>query len=97
MNQGQRISSGLGPVQPVSSLKLLLAQIVAGATPAFLDAIDDIEQAGIIPSVRDWAVGVLENATDAREFGTLKDDRLSAEGIAFLMGTSLISSALTHL
>ena len=50
-----------------------------------MDAIKDIEAAGLIPDIYLWAEGILRRATDASQFGTLIGNVLSADGIAYLM------------
>jgi hypothetical protein len=87
--QGSRVSAGLGPVQQVSSLKFVLRSVVLQqAPPAFDDAIAAIDAAGVIPDIRDWGEMITENAQDAKEYGKLKGDPLSADGIAYVMGYS---------
>ena len=85
-SQGGRVASGLGPVTQAGSLRLKFAPIAAAATPSFFDAVQDVESAAVIPDVRIWGEGIYERASDEKQFGLLKNDCLSVDGIAFLMG-----------
>jgi hypothetical protein len=62
--------------------------VLQQAPPAFDDAIAAIDAAGVIPDIRDWGEMITENAQDAKEYGKLKGDPLSADGIAYVMGYS---------
>lgn len=86
MAQGSRVSSGLGPIEQVSSLRLVLKPIIdEPSVPLLMDAIKDIQAAGLIPDIYLWAEGTLRRATDASQFGSLVGNVLSAYGIAYLM------------
>ena len=84
-DQGSRVASGLGPLVPVGSLTALFRDLVHKATPLFLDALQDVEDAGIIPGVLDMAEVTMATAKDQKQFGALKDDPLSVECIAYIM------------
>jgi hypothetical protein len=89
MEQGKRVSSGLGSVEQLSSLKLKLRPIVDRPTaPAFLEAIKSVDAAGTIPDIHEWGEGILEKATDEKQYGKLKGDPVSIDGVAYLMGYS---------
>ena len=49
--QGSRVASGLGPLRPMGSLTAILRPLLGKGAPLFLDAIKEIEDAGIIPDV----------------------------------------------
>ena len=57
----------------------------ASCVLSLAQAIQAIEDAGIIPDVMRMAVVTLTTAKDQKQFGALKDDPLSVEGTAFLM------------
>lgn len=63
----------------------ILKPLVEAPRVGFLQAIQAIEDAGIIPDVMRMAVVTLTTAKDQKQFGALKDDPLSVEGTAFLM------------
>lgn len=86
INQGSRVSAGLRPVEHVSSLKNALRPVLAQPTPLFLDAVKDVEAAGTIPDIMDWAETILDQAKDDKMFGKLKNDPLSEDGIAYFQG-----------
>ena len=84
--QGSRVAAGLGPVGPIGSLTALFKPLVAKKDiPGFLVAIKEIADAGLIPDVLVMAEVTLETARDQKQFGSLKDDPMCIEGIAYIM------------
>eukprot|EP01047_Picozoa_sp_COSAG01_P107386 COSAG01_NODE_36404_length_518_cov_1.078759_1_plen_118_part_10 len=75
--QGGRVAGGLGPVTPLGSVALILAQDVAAPTPGFLDSMADIEAAQCIPGVMQMAEVTYATAKDAKTYGALKTDPLA--------------------
>eukprot|EP01046_Picozoa_sp_COSAG06_P044397 COSAG06_NODE_5975_length_3174_cov_8.128130_3_plen_350_part_00 len=94
-NQGSRVASGLGPLVPIGSLTALFQDLVHKATPLFLDAIQDVEDAGIIPGVLNMAEVTLATAKDQKQFGTLKEDPMTLECTAYIMKYTAEDSAPT--
>ena len=83
--QGGRVAAGLGPLVPVGSLTGLLKPLVAKGMVPFLEAIEDIAKAGLIPDVAVMAQTTLATAKDQLQFGKLKGDPLKVEPVAYVM------------
>ena len=82
---GGRVVSCLGAVAMMSALTTLFRPLVRAPVSAYLEAMRCIEAAGSIPDVMEFAQITLETAEDQKQFGSLRNDPLPVEGIAFLM------------
>jgi hypothetical protein len=91
-HQQHRMSSGLIGASQVGPLNGLFAPLVPKPTPEFLDTIKPVAAEGIIPTVMNAAELILEQALDAKQYGKLQGDPLSADQIAHVM---LYSAELT--
>ena len=85
--QGARIagSSHTGHLTPMNSLVSRFRPLLEKPAPRFLDAMRSIADANIIPYVMQEAELTLQTARDQKQFGQLKGDPLSEDGIAFIM------------
>ena len=86
------VAAGLGPLRPMGSLTGILRPLLGKGAPLFLDAIKEIEEAGIIPEVMAMAEVTLATAEDAKQYGALKADPQSVECIAYIMNCLLYTS-----
>ena len=83
--QHGRMTEGLEALRAIVPLNGILQPLVVKPTPMFLDAMKSVADADVIPHVLVMAEQTLEMAQDAKQFGHLQDDPLSAEGIAYMM------------
>eukprot|EP01043_Picozoa_sp_COSAG02_P043247 COSAG02_NODE_3752_length_6284_cov_8.897171_4_plen_1014_part_00 len=83
--QHGRMAGGLENFCTVAPLSGTLQPLVAKPIPEFMHAMKSVADADIIPHVLPMAEQTLEMARDAKQFGHLQDDPLSAEGVAFMM------------
>lgn len=83
--QSERVAGGLGPLRPIVPLNGLLQPLLSKSTPKFMAAMKSVADANIIPHVTQMAEQTLDMARDAKQFGHLKEDPLSIEGVAFVM------------
>jgi hypothetical protein len=81
-----RVGGGLESAGvPRSPLHVVFVDFERGVAPSFMESIEPIEAAGIIPHVKVMAEITLQTAEDAKKFGELKDDWLSVDFAAVLM------------
>ena len=87
------MAAGLGPISMPSALTTLFRPLVQAPVRAYLEAMRCIETAAVIPDVMEFAEITLQTAEDQKQYGSLRDDPLSVDGIAFLM---TYSAEATH-
>ena len=81
-----RVGGGLESAGvPRSPLHVVFVDFERGVAPSFMESIEPIEAAGIIPHVKVMAEITLQTAEDAKKFGELRDDPLSVDFVAVLM------------
>jgi hypothetical protein len=81
-----RVGDGLEAAgAPRSPLHVVFVDFERDSFWGFMESIEPIEAAGIIPHARMMAEITLQTATDAKMFGDLKDDALSLDFVAVLM------------
>jgi hypothetical protein len=81
-----RVGDGLEAAgAPRSPLHVVFVDFKRDLFWGFMESIEPIEAAGIIPHARMMAEITLQTATDAKTFGDLKDDVLSVDFVAVLM------------
>eukprot|EP00930_Biecheleria_cincta_P075792 TRINITY_DN62995_c0_g1_i1.p1 TRINITY_DN62995_c0_g1~~TRINITY_DN62995_c0_g1_i1.p1 ORF type:complete len:320 (+),score=56.53 TRINITY_DN62995_c0_g1_i1:219-1178(+) len=85
--QAARVAIGLEPgtLEPIQSLKGCFRDISEDQTFTFMEAIQDIEEAKMIPNLMSMAKDTHQIAVDAKKWGKCKHDRLEADAIASLM------------
>ena len=66
--------------------------LIKGPAFEYLEVMRHIAAAGVIPDVMTFAEITFETAQDQKQFGALRDDPLSADGIALLMSYSAEST-----
>ena len=76
---------GLGQIQHAVPLNRVLAELTKGAAPDFMVAVQAVEDCGEVPDILGLAEQIVDMAQDAKQFGKLRDDPLTAQGIAFMM------------
>lgn len=83
----ERVAAGLFPegLAPATPLRAAFGEMETLPTPTFMEAIEDISAEGTIPRVQEWAEITYERATDAKNFGHLRDSPMSVEGVAAVM------------
>ena len=79
------MAAGLGPLAPMGSLAARFRPLLEKPLPTFLEAMAEIDKAGLIPHVMNEAEVTFATAQDQKQFGSLKDDPLSVDGIACIM------------
>ena len=79
------MAAGLGPLAPMGSLAARFRPLLEKPVPTFLEAMAEIDKAGVIPGVMNEAEVTFATAQDQKKFGSLKDDPLSVDGIACIM------------
>ena len=87
------MASGLGQVSAMTALTTIFRPLVKAPLMTYIEAMRSIEDALIIPDVMEFALITLETAEDQKQFGTLRDDPLSVDGVAFFM---TYSAEATH-
>lgn len=87
-HEGGRVASGLGSVSAVTPITTIFRPLVAAPVTAYIEAMRHIAEAALIPDVLEFAQITLETAEDQKQFGKLRGDPLSVDGIAFFMSYS---------
>ncbi len=82
------IGLDLAAAGPISTLKAVFLSVEHTSVPSFMECIDAIEAAAVIPHVRMMAEITLQTAEDAKKFGTLKSDVLTLSLIAAIVKDS---------
>jgi hypothetical protein len=84
--QGDRLASGLGSLSAMGSLASRFRPLVnLEPVPTFMEAMADIDGAGVIPDVMAEAKVTFQAAQEQKKYGKLKNHPLSIDGIAFIM------------
>ena len=76
---------GLGEIQHAVPLNRVLAELTKREVPDFMVAVQAVEDCGEVPDILGLAEQIVDMAQDAKQFGKLRDDPLTAQGIAFMM------------
>ena len=84
--QGGRLAIGLGQLQHALPINRVLMELVHKKhVPDFMAAAQKVEDCGDVPDIVGLAEQILDIAHDAKQFGRLKNDPLTDQGIAFMM------------
>ena len=79
------IGLDLAAAGPISTLKAVFLSFEHTSVPSFMECIDAIEAAAVIPHVRMMAEITLQTAEDAKKLGTLESDVLTLSLIAAIV------------
>ena len=80
-----RMAIGLGQIQHAVPINRVFAELTKQpGIPDIMAATQQVEDCGEIPDIVGLAAQILDMAQDAKQFGKLKSDPLTVQGVAFL-------------
>ena len=85
MAAGGRNSAGLEKLETVMPLKGAFRHLFGKPAPGYMEAVADVAASGRLPEVEEKARTVLEAAEDKKEYGDLRGNPVSTDGVAAIM------------